>query len=167
MTILQTDESGKIVADLGPPVPEDAPSTEPAVQPRPTLDVAIETHNHLRPRIESFCLRLESWASTADEFRKAVENLRKTFDALGCALDQLKARGFSAKSTPKTRKLARMKPGALVRLNTPEREAEYSQLYSPEELAALEVVRVIGSRVFLRTGTREVGLVPATHLHLC
>ena len=167
MTILQTDTDGNTVADLGPPVPADAPPpAEPATQSRPTLHVAIATHGNLLLRIEALCLRLESWAGTTDEFRKTVGDLRATFWKLGEELCKLNAHDFVAKSTPKTRKLARLKPGVRVRLNTLERIAEYLQLYSEAELEALEVVRVVGSRVFLRTGQREVGLVPAAHLEV-
>jgi hypothetical protein len=39
-------------------------------------------------------------------------------------------------------------------------------MYSADELAALEVVRTVGSKVFLKTGAREVGLVDVTKVEV-
>jgi hypothetical protein len=85
---------------------------------------------------------------------------------LATALELLRNKGFVAKTTDKTRKLASMrKPGTLVKLD-PALVVDYAEMYSADELAALEVVRTVGSKVFLKTGAREVGLVDVTKVEV-
>jgi hypothetical protein len=199
MQILETDESGKTVADLthidgvGPHVTVlgmatggGAAESYSEVQPvcvdpvgtcdgtaanavedkgRPSLDVAIETLGHLRPRIEALCLRLLGWdkremnAELRTAFEDSVERFEKNAATLATALELLRNKGFVAKTTDKTRKSARMKPGTRVVLSDPAMAADFLAIYSPLELDDLEVVRAVGSKVFLKTGAREVGLV--------
>ena len=132
---------------------------------RPSLEVAIETLGNLRPRIEALCLRMAGWdkREMGMELRAAFEVTVAKWETstadLAAGLDLLQSKGFVAKTTVKTRKIAQMKPGTLVVLNSADMVADYSAIYSPEEMAALEVVRTVGSKVFLKTGAREVGLV--------
>jgi hypothetical protein len=194
MQILEMNEEGKTVADLthlegvGPhvdvvnmsaagadalslgkgPLDEilDASAEVNVADPpaRPSLDVAIETLGHLRPRIEALCLRMAGWdkREMGLELRAAFEVVVAKWETstadLAAGLDLLQAKGFVAKTTVKTRKIAQMKPGTPVKLD-PALVADYAEMYSADELSALEVVRTVGSKVFLKTGTREVGLV--------
>ena len=133
---------------------------------RPSLDVAIETLGHLYPRIEKLCERMWAWdkRELGTELRAALEGViakwETATDDLMAGLLTVNAKGYVAKTTDKTRKLATMrKPGTRVVLNSAEMEAEYRAMCSAEELDSLEVVRTVGSKVFLKTGAREVGLV--------
>lgn len=131
---------------------------------RPSLDVAIETLGHLRPRIEALCLRMAGWdkREMGMELRAAFEVTVAKWETstadLAAGLDLLRAKGFVAKTTAKSRKLAQIKPGTPVKMD-PALVVDYAEMYSADELSALEVVRAVGSKVFLKTGAREVGLV--------
>ena len=138
---------------------------------RPSLDVAIETLGHLRPRIEALCLRMAGWdkREMGMELRAAFEVTVAKWETstadLAAGLDLLQAKGFVAKTTVKTRKIAQMKPGTRVKLDD-SLVPDFSAVYSPEELAALEVVRTVGSKVFLKSGAREVGLVDVSKVEV-
>jgi hypothetical protein len=139
---------------------------------RPSLDVAIETLGHLRPRIEALCLRMLGWdkremgAELRTAFEESVDRFEANAATLATALELLRNKGFVAKTTDKTRKLASMrKPGTPVKLD-PALVVDYAEMYSADELAALEVVRTVGSKVFLKTGAREVGLVDVTKVEV-
>ena len=132
---------------------------------RPSLDVAIETLGHLYPRIEKLCERMWAWdkRELGAELRAALEGViakwETATDVLMAGLLTVNAKGYVAKTTDKTRKLATMrKPGTKVKLD-PALVMDYAEMYSAEELDSLEVVRTVGSKVFLKTGAREVGLV--------
>jgi hypothetical protein len=145
-----------------------APSAEVNVSDppgRPSLHVALETLGHLRPRIEKLCERMWGWdkRELGTDLRAAIEGAiakwETSTDDLVAGLLLLNAKGYVAKTTDKTRKLASMrKPGTKVRLDDSLLPA-FAEVYSPEELDALEVVRTLGSKVFLKTGSREVGIV--------
>jgi hypothetical protein len=133
---------------------------------RPSLDVAIETLGHLRPRIEKLCERIAGWdrrnmdgAELRAAFGATVAKWEAATEELTVALELLNNRGFVAKTTAKSRKLAQLrKPGTKVVLDAPMAHA-FSMLYSAEEIEGLEVVKLVGPLVLLKTGAREVGLV--------
>jgi hypothetical protein len=168
-----------LMAEIAPDLPmttlagTDVADVQPANEDkvRPSLDVAIETLGHLRPRIEALCLRMLGWDKREmnPELRAAFEDSVARFEAnaatLATALELLRNKGFVAKTTDKTRKLAKMKPGTRVVLDA-SLAPDFAAVYSPEELDALEVVRTVGSKVFLRTGTREVGLVDVSKVEV-
>jgi hypothetical protein len=136
-----------------------------AKKPRSSLEVAIERHRHLTPAIEAFCSRLESWETTVHEYglRDVLVGLRSEWGQLGIVLELMAKDGAVPRTTPKSRMRVWLKPGAKVGLR-PDIDEEYGAIYSPEELNNLEVVAVLEHKVFLKTGERDVGLVPLAHV---
>jgi len=164
---MQTEDTPPVAEEM-PPAGELDPGHPLAGKPapRPTLECESEVHAHLDPRIEAHLLRVEAWSGVPASFElhTAAEDVRAAWARLGQRLLAMREAGIVVKSTAKTRKLARMKPGTRVQLVDDNMAADYSAMYSPEEIAALEVVRVVGERVFLVTGEREVGLVEVRFL---
>lgn len=162
-------ETRAFVESVPPAVSSEIETAQPAVSERPSLDVAIENLGHLRPRITSLCLRLHGWdkktmgTGTREAFDKAVHDFEESAADLGAMLIALHAIGYVANATPLTRKLARMRPGSRVRLLDPD---PWRAFYSAEELDALQVHAVHGKQAFLKTGDREVGLVPISKLEV-
>lgn len=176
MQILEVDEDRNVVADLsqqarGKDVVETESTLDQPAPVRPSLDVAIDTLGHLRPRIEALCLRMAGWdkREMGMELRAAfgmtVAKWETATADLAAALDLLQSKGFVAKTTAKTRKLAQMKPGTPVKLD-PALVMDYAEIYSADELSSLDVVRTVGAKIFLRTGSREVGLVDVSKVEV-
>ena len=179
MKLLQVDTKGETVADLGPPVPEDAPAaTEhwpaPLRPPRPSLEAETEVHAHLAPRIEAHLRRIEGWdvRSLSEDPHALAGNasaIRSSFQALGQELARLAASGFVAKTTAASRKRAALKCaiGKPVKLRADVHAATVGLFYSEEELATLTVSKVGESSVLVVTaGGREIGPLPFAHVEL-
>ena len=180
MHILQTDNKGNVVADLGPPVPEDTPANlemEVTIKslPRPSLEVETEVHAHLAPRIEAHLRRIEAWdlRSLSEEHRLTlagnISSLREHFEALGEELARIAASGFVAKTTASSRKRAALKCsiGKPVKLRPDIHAKTVGLFYTDEELATLIVSKVGESSVLVRTAEgREIGPLPFAHVEL-
>lgn len=126
--------------------------------PRPSLDVAIETHGNLRQRIEALCSRLLAWDTSklgdvGQRFSDSVKDLRANCLLLGEQLGILKAMGFEAKSTPRSRRDQAIASGR-VKLNEATRLA-WSKHYSEEELGQVSIVALDGEMVWIKLGQRE------------
>lgn len=177
MHILQTDTKGNVVADLGPPVPEDTPATIIHAPPlaRPSLKVEAEVHAHLAPRIEAHLRRIESWDlrklddDTHGELAALCSSIREDFQWLGDVLTKMEAAGFVAKTTAASRKRAALKCsiGKPVKLRPDIHAKTVGLFYSDEELTTLTVVKVGESSVLVRTAEgREIGPLPFAHVEL-
>jgi hypothetical protein len=178
MKLLQVDTKGEIVADLGPPVPDDTPAnldievTAKSVS-RPSLEVETEVHAHLVPRIEAHAARILSWdiRALSDERRAAlhlaVEELKHAHNVLSDELEKLSAAGFVAKTTASSRKRAALRPGTAVKLRPDIHADTVGLFYAEDELASLTVAKVGESSVLLVTsGGREIGPLPFAHVEL-
>ena len=177
MKIIQVDEKDNLVADLGPPVPDDAPAVPapesaptppPRTPPRPSLEVETEVHAHLAPRLEAHLRRIESW-NCSEEHRRMLETVlahaRQGFTAVGNALAILAEAGFVAKTTALTRKRAALRPGVAVKLRDDIHAKTVDLFHTADELATLTVVKVGESSVMLKTKEgREVGPLPLAHV---
>lgn len=133
-------------------------NAQPKPDPRPSLEVAIETHGNLRQRIESLCSRLLSWdvsklGDVGQRFYDSVKDLRANCLLLGEQLGILKAMGFEAKSTPRSRRDQAIASGR-VKLNEATRLA-WSKHYSEEELGQVSIVALDGEMVWIKLGKRE------------
>ena len=180
MHIMQVDKDDNLVADLGPPVPEDPPaapapesaSTPPArTPPRPSLEVETEVHAHLAPRLEAHLRRIESW-----DMRALPEDMRLRLSAtisairlgefeLASCLRAMADVGFVAKTTALTRKRAALRPGVAVKLRPDIHAKSVDLFHTAEELATLTVAKVGESSVMLITKEgREVGPLPLAHV---
>lgn len=147
------------------------PASEQKVQPRPTLDVAIERYGNLDVGIQKYLERLESWvlsgaalaASEQSSFDALVGVMREQWDLLGKRLVSMSAAGTIIKVTNRSRREAWMRPGAEVSL----REDVFKRFlaaYPCEVLERLTIKSVTESDVFLVSGDRELGLVPKAHI---
>jgi hypothetical protein len=180
MQILQTDESGKTVADLGPPVPDDTPAnlditvTAKSV-PRPSLEVETEVHTHLAPRLEAHLRRIMGWdtrwmpMNMHHVLADAVESVRKGFAELTDAFEVLRTENFVAKTTPSSRKRAALKCaiGCRVQLRADIGDEMCGLFYSAEELSNLTLSKVGESSALVMTaGGREIGPLPFAHVEL-
>ena len=177
MHILEVDEEGTTVADLGPPVPDDTPAnlditvTAKSVS-RPSLEVETEVHAHLVPRIEAHLRRIEGWdmRGLPQDHMITVETLaaiRENFRRLGEILHELNKLGFVAKSTASTRKRAALRTGTAVKLRPDVHAETVGLFYAEDELASLTVAKVGESSVLLVTaGGREIGPLPFAHVEL-
>ena len=180
MKLLQVDTKGETVADLGPPVPDNAPDLEQIEVtaksvPRPSLEVESEVHAHLVPRIEAHLRRIEAWdARGLNEDRHgaltvAITSIRDGFRSLGDTLDDIALCGFVAKSTASSRKRAALKcaVGKRVQLRVDIGDSMCGLFYTAEELSALTLAKVGESSVLLVTaGGREIGPLPFAHVEL-
>ena len=177
---MQTDNKGNVVADLGPPVPEDTPANlemEVTIKslPRPSLEVETEVHAHLAPRIEAHLRRIEAWdlRSLSEEHRLTlagnISSLREHFEALGEELARIAASGFVAKTTASSRKRAALKCsiGKPVKLRPDIHAKTVGLFYTDEELATLIVSKVGESSVLVRTAEgREIGPLSFSQVEL-
>ncbi len=123
------------------------------VPPRPSLDVAIETHGNLRPRIEALCSRLLAWdvsklGEVGAKFTASVQDLRGNCLLLGEQLGILKAMGFEAKSTPKSRRDQAIASGR-VKLNDATRLA-WSKRYTDDQLSEVEILAIDDELVWVK-----------------
>ena len=175
MHILEVDIKGETVADLGPPVPDDAPDLEQIEVtaksvPRPSLEVETEVHAHLAPRIEAHLRRIEGWdmRDLPQDHMITVETIaaiRENFRRLGEILHELNKLGFVAKSTASSRKRAALRPGTAVKLRPDIHADTVGLFYAEDELASLTVAKVGESSVLLVTaGGREIGPLPFAHV---
>ena len=180
MHILEVDEAGTTVADLGPPVPDNTPAnlditvTAKSV-PRPSLEVETDVHANLVPRIEAHAARILSWDVRAlpEERRAAlhdaVETLKHAHNVLSDELEKLASSGFIAKTTPSSRKRAALKcaVGRAVTLRPDVYDSTVGLFYSEAELATLTLSKVGESSVLVVTaGGREIGPLPIAHVEL-
>jgi hypothetical protein len=185
MKLLQVDIKGETVADLGPPVPDDAQTATlggnvvvaqgahvPPLRTaaRPSLEVETEVHTHLVPRIEAHLRRIEGWdmRDLPQDHIITVETIaaiRENFRRLGEILHELNKLGFVAKSTAATRKRAALRPGTAVKLRPDIHADTVGLFYAEDELASLTVAKVGESSVLLVTaGGREIGPLPFAHV---
>jgi len=189
MRIMQVDKDDKLVADFGPPLPDDTPAapapedppatiitpTPPArTPPRPSLEVETEVHAHLAPRLEAHLRRIESWDmralppdGTLVDVAATVGRIRSEFELLGGALKELAEVGFVAKSTALTRKRAALRPGVAVKLREDIHAKTVDLFVGSPELDTLTVAAVGESSVLLKTESgRELGPFPIAHVVL-
>ena len=136
--------------------------------PRPSLDVAIETHGNLSPRIEALCARLSAWDTSklgdmGQRFSDSVQDLRANCLLLGEQLGILKAMGFVAKSTPRSRRDRAIAEGR-VQLNEATRMA-WSKRYTEEELSQVEIVAIDGELVWIKL-TKPAACIPVKRTQL-
>jgi hypothetical protein len=155
LQIDETDSSGNTVAQLHPAPPE----TQEKPKPRATVDVLSERAAHLQRPLEAFCTRLDAVNVSLDfELKAKVAAVRDAWSKLASTLLGMQMAGCSCPTTPKSRKLARLRPGMRVCLTDLKAAADYRAVYG-DDLDELVVDRVVGDRVSLRAGEREVGLV--------
>jgi len=180
MHILQTDTKGNVVADLGPPVPEDTPANlemEVTIKAlsRPSREAETEVHEHLAPRLEAHLRRIEAWdlrglpEEVQCDARSLTKNIRKDFCELGDTLEEMATKGFVAKTTAASRKRAalRCSLGKPVKLRPDIHAKTVGLFYSDEELATLTVSRVGESSVLVRTAEgREIGPLSFSQVEL-
>lgn len=159
---------GIVTIDVTP-----APEEGAKPDPRPSVDVAIDSHTNLgMTRLTPFIVRLRTWdlrkldAEKRIQFTGAVADLEAAFERLGRELSRLQASGFVAKTTQATRIAARLEPGARVHLRDDKR-LEFAALYSKEQLDSLEVSKVVGAHAFVVAGDgTSLGAVKIIHLEL-
>jgi len=188
MRIMQVDKDDKLVADFGPPLPDDTPAapapedppatiitpTPPArTPPRPSLEVETEVHAHLAPRLEAHLRRIESW-----DMRALPEDMRLRLSAtisairlgefeLASCLRAMADVGFVAKTTALTRKRAALRPGVAVKLREDIHAKTVDLFVGSPELDTLTVAAVGESSVLLKTESgRELGPFPIAHVVL-
>lgn len=138
--------------------PQEAPASP---EPRPSLEVAIETHKNLQKRVEALCLRLAGWdlrvidPTIAACFTGNLKGLLEFWNEVGAQLAAMQRDGFVAKSTAKSRMEARLASGLPVRLSEAKRKL-YSYAYTAEELEQVEVVgRADDGTIWVKLGRRE------------
>lgn len=128
-----------------------------SVPPRPSLDVAIETHGNLVPRIEALCSRLLAWdvsklGEIGQAFGATVREVAQRFRDIGSQLSLLRGMGFVAKTSAKSRRDQAIAAGT-VALSDATKEA-WSQHYTAEELARVSIVAIDGEIVWVSLGNR-------------
>jgi hypothetical protein len=139
---------------------------------RPSLDVAIEIAGNLRPRLTSLLDRLRSWdlrsldGGMATEFSGRVGDVRNDFDDLVEKLHGLKEIGFVAKTTAKTRILAKLAVGTRVELL--EEHAVDVRKFYPNEVMINLVVQMVGERKVMLgvDGGPSIGMYPITKIRV-
>ena len=190
MKLLQVDTKGETVADLGPPVPDDAQTATlggnvvvaqgahvPPLRTaaRPSLEVETEVHTHLAPRLEAHLRRIMGWDTRLMPMNMhhvladAVESVRKGFAELTDAFEVLRTKNFVAKTTPSSRKRAALKCaiGCRVQLRVDIGDEMCGLFYSAEELSNLTLSKVGESSALVMTaGGREIGPLPFAHVEL-
>jgi hypothetical protein len=158
------------IEDLPPvPAPGEKDYHVSAIPPRPSLDVAIDSHGLLLPRITAFCTRLLTWDTRAlspeqaPRFTGAIADLEDAYARLGDELKALKGSGFEAKTTQATRVKVRLK-GKPVALRPDVRE-EFAKLFTSEQLDSLTFTQSTRTKAMLVAGDgATLGLVPFTHI---
>jgi hypothetical protein len=142
------------------PEPPYIPPKEKPVKVNATLGFGHRRYKVLTKHITAFLGRLDKWAPP---FAINTEPFLEEWGKLGDCLDALVASGADVRITERSKLRSWLKPGAHVELRKDVAE-EFLSVYSQEELEALEVVKVLPTKALLKTGTREVGLVPLPHL---
>jgi len=149
---------------------QDPPTGEKSkVPPRPSLDVAIDSHASISLRLLPFFKRMRSWdirkleSDLASRFLNSITNLENNWQALQNALESMRRSGFVAKTTIATRTAAKLRPGDSVQL-TDKQYAIFSQLYSKEELDDLTVIASTSTHVFLTGPTHNIGALRICHI---
>jgi hypothetical protein len=138
---------------------------ETAKDGRPSLEVALENLTHIIERVNPFVGRLRAWdlrgldSELSIRFQGSVEDLAASCARLNDQLVIMNAMGFVAKTTPATRLRAKLAPGCPVRL-TGKALTEFSELFTPDQLASIHCLRTTPTSAFLATkdGT-QLGLV--------
>jgi hypothetical protein len=155
------------VADL--PV-ETAPAV--AVPPRPSLEVEMEVHQNMKPRIHAHVGRMRAWdlrklpLEVRNEFTCALDAFGAGQERLEIAMAKLFTDGFVAKTTPATRIAAKLEPGARVTLRADQR-ATFAAIYTDEQLDSLSVVRTTDTHVLLQADdSSSIGLVKIIHVEI-
>jgi hypothetical protein len=168
---MRVETPGNVPIEELQPAPEPSETGEQsvAITPRPSLDVAIDSHALLLPRITSFCTRLLTWDTRALSpvhallFSGAIADMEASYAALGAQLATLKAEGFEAKTTQSTRIKMRLK-GKPVALRQDARD-EFAKLFTDEQLDSLTFTQSTRTKAMLVAGDGStLGLVPFTHL---
>ena len=158
------------IEELQPaPMPGEKGEQSVAIPPRPSLDVAIDSHELLLPRITAFCTRLLTWdirelsPEQALRFAGAIADIEAAYARLGAELMALKVNGFEAKTTQATRVKVRLK-GKPVALRSDIR-GEFLKLFTSEQLDSLTFEKTTGTKALLVAGDgATLGLVPFTHI---
>ena len=147
--------------------------TEPAVQLAPTpkkpkrstvLLAGLAVRN-LEARANRVLNRIGAWdlrkadAMAAKSLQDDIKRVRAAIADLGETLKTMDGVKFVARVTQQSLKLSQYKPGDPVKLRDP---SDWLEIYTEEELANMVIDRVAqrAGWVFLRTGTRQVGMVP-------
>lgn len=136
------------------------PPKEKPVKVNATLGFGHRRYKVLTKHLTAFLGRLDKWAPP---FSIDTEPFLEQWRKLGDRLVALVASGSDVRITETSKRRSWLKPGAHVELRK-DVAAEFLSVYSQEELEALEVVTVLHAKALLKTGTREVGLVPLAHL---
>lgn len=142
-----------------PSIAEQARAEVAAAKPeaRPSLEVAIDTHKNLMPRIGAMCSRLLAWdvaelGDIGEAFATSVRDLRDRCAAVGVQLQTLAGMGFIAKTSAKSRRDRAIAENK-VALSDATRSA-WSKHYSEEELAQVSIVATDGEMVWVNIGNR-------------
>jgi hypothetical protein len=153
-------------------VPQGESPNVPSVElpPRPSLDVAIESHQRHTEHLEPFITRLRTWDTSKllpdrrESICASISGVEKAMAVLGADLAYLRSIGFVARTTVYTRMASGLKPGDRVTLRA-DQNAEFRQLYSQEQLDSLEVSRVGQKAAELRSGDGSIlGMVKLIHI---
>ena len=139
---------------------------------RPSLEVEMEVHQNLKPRIFAHAVRMRAWdlrklpLDLRNEFTCAIDAFCAGQGRLEIAMAKLCAEGFEAKTTPVTRLAAKLEAGSRVALRADQR-ATFATCYTDEQLDSLTVVRTTDTHVLLQAGdSSNIGLVKIIHVEV-
>jgi hypothetical protein len=162
----------KAKKDVTSPMVMEPSAPSVAVPARPSLEVEIEVHQNLKPRIFAHVGRMRAWdlrkldPSMAGRFSAALAGLGDASFQLEDMLRQLVQLGFEAKTTPATRIASKLAVGTPVTLRADIR-ATFAPIYTDEQLDSLTVVRTTDTHVQLMAGdSSNIGLVRIIHVDL-
>lgn len=174
MRIEEIDEAGQTVA-VHHPQPETPPAETPEASTEPDADEPGQPRiERLLNRASLLLERTQSLTGTllgistaygfplhedAEACSKAVQRLVHTLLAMQVA-------GVDCRSTPKSRAIAKLRPGVRVRFVDAAMAAQFCEAYRLTEMPAMAVDKVAGDHLWLSAGDKPVGRVRWSEVEL-
>jgi hypothetical protein len=113
-------------------------------------------------RLDVHLRDMDGWRPD-DGLGKARDNLLRVIEGMHLVADAFDNVPDTYRPRAPRKQKTKMEPGVVVRF-TDKRQPEYSAVLKKRELKDLEVTKVAGPKLFVRTKTGTVIMVPRTHV---